>query len=96
VSSGRLQEVEGPGTGNSLRAALHPQFATEVINMPLHLGKSGIVVPALGVSVWSWGDKNTWGYGNSDTRADVTQAYWACLDAGLNFFDTAEIYGEGL
>ena len=43
------------------------------------LGKSGIVVPALGVGVWSWGDKNTWGYGNSYTRADVTQAYRACL-----------------
>jgi len=59
------------------------------------LGKSGIVVPALGVGVWSWGDKNTWGYGKSYTRADVTQAYRACLDAGLNFFDTAEIYGGG-
>ena len=59
------------------------------------LGKSGIVVPALGVGVWSWGDKSTWGYGTSYTRADVTQAYKACLDAGLNFFDTAEIYGGG-
>ncbi|HEY6541715.1 MAG TPA: aldo/keto reductase [Ktedonobacteraceae bacterium] len=59
------------------------------------LGKSGIVVPALGVGVWSWGDKGTWGYGTSYTRADVTQAYKACLDAGLNFFDTAEIYGWG-
>jgi aryl-alcohol dehydrogenase-like predicted oxidoreductase len=59
------------------------------------LGKSGIVVPALGVGVWSWGDKGTWGYGTTHTRADVTQAYRACLDAGLNFFDTAEIYGWG-
>ena len=59
------------------------------------LGKSGIVVPALGVGVWSWGDKGTWGYGTTYTRADVTQAYRACLDAGLNFFDTAEIYGWG-
>ena len=59
------------------------------------LGKSGIVVPALGVGVWSWGDKNTWGYGKTYTRADVSQAYKVCLDAGLNFFDTAEIYGNG-
>ncbi len=58
-------------------------------------GKSGIVVPALGVGVWSWGDKSTWGYGTSYTRADITLAYRACLDAGLNFFDTAEIYGNG-
>lgn len=59
------------------------------------LGKSGIVVPALGVGVWSWGDRSIWGYGISYTRADITQAYKACLDAGLNFFDTAEIYGGG-
>jgi aryl-alcohol dehydrogenase-like predicted oxidoreductase len=59
------------------------------------LGKSGIVVPALGVGVWSWGDKSIWGYGTSYTRADITQAYKACLDAGLNFFDTAEMYGGG-
>ncbi len=59
------------------------------------LGKSGIVVPALGVGVWSWGDKSTWGYGTSYTRSDINQAYKACLDAGLNFFDTAEIYGSG-
>ncbi|HEU0003124.1 MAG TPA: aldo/keto reductase [Ktedonobacteraceae bacterium] len=59
------------------------------------LGKSGIVVPALGVGVWSWGDKSTWGYGTTYTRADISQAYRACLDAGLNFFDTAEIYGNG-
>ncbi len=59
------------------------------------LGKSGIVVPALGVGVWSWGDKSTWGYGTTHTRTDISQAYRACLDAGLNFFDTAEIYGNG-
>lgn len=59
------------------------------------LGKSGIVVPALGVGIWSWGDKSIWGYGTSYTRADISQAYKACLDAGLNFFDTAELYGGG-
>ncbi len=35
MGSGELQEVECPGTGDRLRAALHPQFATEVIDMPL-------------------------------------------------------------
>jgi aryl-alcohol dehydrogenase-like predicted oxidoreductase len=59
------------------------------------LGKSGIVVPALGVGVWSWGDKGIWGYGTTHTRADISQAYKACLDVGLNFFDTAEIYAGG-
>ncbi len=59
------------------------------------LGASGIVVPSLGVGVWSWGDRGFWGYGQTYTRADISQAYKTCLDAGLNFFDTAEIYGNG-
>lgn len=59
------------------------------------LGASSIVVPSLGVGVWSWGDRRFWGYGQSYTRADISQAYKACLDVGLNFFDTAEIYGNG-
>ena len=59
------------------------------------LGTTGIVVPPLGVGVWSWGDTGFWGYGSSHTRDDISQAYKACLDADLNFFDTAEIYGGG-
>lgn len=59
------------------------------------LGASNIVVPALGVGVWSWGDANFWGYGKTYTHDDVAGAYEACLNAGLNFFDTAEIYGNG-
>jgi aryl-alcohol dehydrogenase-like predicted oxidoreductase len=59
------------------------------------LGATAISVPPLGVGVWSWGDKGFWGYGQDYTRSDITQAYKACLDAGLNFFDTAEMYGRG-
>lgn len=59
------------------------------------LGASGLVVPALGVGIWSWGEERFWGYGKTYTREDITQAYQTCLDAGLNFFDTAEIYGSG-
>ncbi len=59
------------------------------------LGASELVVPALGIGTWSWGDTRFWGYGQSHTRDDVFQAYRTCLDAGLNFFDTAAIYGDG-
>ncbi len=59
------------------------------------LGASGIVVPPMGVGVWSWGDRRFWGYGKDYTRDDIAQAYKACLDAGLYFFDTAEMYGSG-
>jgi aryl-alcohol dehydrogenase-like predicted oxidoreductase len=47
------------------------------------------------VGVWSWGDKGYWGYGTEYSEADVRAAYQTSLDAGLNFFDTAEVYGNG-
>lgn len=59
------------------------------------LGATGISVPSLGVGVWSWGDTGFWGYGATHTLDDIKQAYAACLDMGLNFFDTAEMYGGG-
>jgi hypothetical protein len=36
VGSNGLQEVEVLGTDDCLCAALHPEFATEVIDVPLH------------------------------------------------------------
>ena len=59
------------------------------------LGATGITVPALGIGTWSWGDKGFWGYGKAYTRDDIIQSYQFCLDNGLFFFDTAEIYGKG-
>src|SRR5260370_13586447 len=59
------------------------------------VGRSGLVVPALGVGVWSWGEIGWWNYGQSHTHDDVIQAYRTCLEAGFTFFDTAEVYGNG-
>lgn len=59
------------------------------------LGKSGLLVPALGIGIWSWGETGWWNYGQSHTQEDVSQAYRACLEAGFTFFDTAEVYGRG-
>lgn len=58
------------------------------------LGASGIVVPPIGVGTMSWGFKQT-GYGKAYSREDIMQAYHACLDSGLNYFDTAEGYEAG-
>ncbi|MBI1256617.1 MAG: aldo/keto reductase [Chloroflexi bacterium] len=58
------------------------------------LGGSGLLVPALGVGVMSWGF-GILGYGKTHSRDDIEQAFQACLDNGLNFFDTAEGYGGG-
>lgn len=60
-----------------------------------NLGATNIQVPALGVGTWAWGDRRVWGYGRDYGRAEVEGAFWASIEAGLNFFDTAEVYGGG-
>ncbi len=59
------------------------------------LGTSGITVSALGVGTWSWGDAPFWGYGKAPDRTEIAAAFRASLDAGVTFFDTAELYGGG-
>jgi aryl-alcohol dehydrogenase-like predicted oxidoreductase len=49
----------------------------------------------IGTGTWQWGDKTTWGYGRGYGEADVHGAFSASLDAGIRFFDTAELYGWG-
>jgi aryl-alcohol dehydrogenase-like predicted oxidoreductase len=59
------------------------------------LGKTGIKVPPLGIGTWSWGDKMFWGYEQGYHESDVRAAFDYCMQAGINFFDTAEVYGLG-
>ena len=53
------------------------------------LGASGLEVSALGVGTNRWGDKR------GKDEASIFQTFQAALDAGLTFFDTAEIYTGG-
>lgn len=52
------------------------------------LGRSGISVPALGVGT------NRWNADTSD-QARFRDTLAAALDAGMGFFDTAEVYNDG-
>jgi aryl-alcohol dehydrogenase-like predicted oxidoreductase len=61
----------------------------------LQLGRSPVLVNPLGVGCWAWGDSEYWGYGQGHGPRDVVEAFDACLEAGLDFFDTAEAYGWG-
>lgn len=49
----------------------------------------------LGMGTWQWGDRLMWGFGRGYSEADVRAAFQASLNAGITFFDTAELYGWG-
>ncbi len=62
------------------------------------LAGSDVTIPALGVGTWAWGDTSTWGMDGYDatlTLDSIREAWEASIDAGVNFFDTAEVYGRG-
>ncbi|MDX2229185.1 MAG: aldo/keto reductase [Leptolyngbyaceae cyanobacterium bins.349] len=59
------------------------------------LGPTHITVPALGIGTWQWGDKLFWSYGKDYGSEQVREAFHAAVQAGITFFDTAEIYGFG-
>jgi aryl-alcohol dehydrogenase-like predicted oxidoreductase len=55
------------------------------------LGKSGIEVTEVGIGLWAIGG-DAWGHTDDQ---DSLNAIDAALDDGVNFFDTADIYGSG-
>jgi len=59
------------------------------------LGHSSIEVVPLGVGCWAWGDQRFWRFGQDHGPQDVVGAFEACVEAGLDFYDTAEVYGSG-
>ena len=61
----------------------------------IKLGSDGPTVTALGVGTWAWGDTMFWAYGKDFGAEDVAEAFKASVDAGVTFFDTAEVYGFG-
>ena len=60
------------------------------------LGRSGLKVPALSLGTGTFGGSNEffqrWGRTDVD---EATRLVDICLDAGVNLFDTADIYSEG-
>jgi aryl-alcohol dehydrogenase-like predicted oxidoreductase len=50
----------------------------------------------LGVGTWAWGDKHVWGFGSGYAETDVKEAFTTSINAGIDFFDTAEVYGSGV
>jgi aryl-alcohol dehydrogenase-like predicted oxidoreductase len=62
----------------------------------ISLGSSDLLISPLGIGTWAWGDRLFWGYGRGGyTDADLQSAFQVSRELGINFFDTAEIYGRG-
>lgn len=60
------------------------------------LGRSGFKVPVLGFGAGTFGGKGPLfsAWGRSDV-AEATRMVDLCLDAGVNLFDTADVYSDG-
>jgi aryl-alcohol dehydrogenase-like predicted oxidoreductase len=61
------------------------------------LGNSGLKVPVLSFGTGTFGGGNEFfkAWGDSDVK-EATRLVDVCLDAGLNFFDTADVYSNGM
>lgn len=59
------------------------------------LGKTKIKISKIGIGTWQWGTRS-WGYGEQYSKADLKEAFDLAVDQGINFIDTAEMYGGGL
>ena len=61
------------------------------------LGRSGLKVPVLSFGTGTFGGGNDFfrAWGESDV-AEATRLVDVCLDGGVNLFDTADVYSDGL
>jgi aryl-alcohol dehydrogenase-like predicted oxidoreductase len=61
------------------------------------LGRSGLKVPALSLGTGTFGGSNEFfkKWGSADVK-EATRLVDLCLDAGVNFFDTANVYSDGM
>ncbi len=61
----------------------------------VELGETGLQISPLGLGAWQWGDRMVWDYGKTHSDADLQQAFEISLQSGVNWVDTAEVYGMG-
>jgi aryl-alcohol dehydrogenase-like predicted oxidoreductase len=60
------------------------------------LGPNGPQIGTLGIGTMAWGARTLWGYGRDYTDIDLLAAFRIALNAGITFYDTAEVYARGL
>ena len=66
--------------------------------MPMNygrLGKTGLLVSELCFGTQTFGGKDFWSVFGAQSQTDANDLIAQALDAGINFFDTAEVYSDG-
>jgi len=58
------------------------------------VGQTGVHASVLALGAMTFGEKNTWNLSGLNQEM-VTQMVSRAIDAGINFFDTADVYDEG-
>ncbi|MGH1465112.1 MAG: aldo/keto reductase [Cognatishimia sp.] len=61
-----------------------------------YLGRSGLKVSELGMGTMSFGGEGTWQRVGATDIADARRQIDLSIEAGINFFDTADIYSNGM
>ena len=59
------------------------------------LGRTDLHISEIGLGVWAWGAKRVWGYGKDYGHDDLEMVWKKAVEQGVNFIDTAMIYGMG-
>ncbi|KAK5075368.1 hypothetical protein LTS08_001565 [Lithohypha guttulata] len=59
-------------------------------------GRNGqdVHVPLISWGAWSWGDTSTFHWSDDELPA-LRQAWQRCIETGMTFVDTAQVYGSG-
>jgi aryl-alcohol dehydrogenase-like predicted oxidoreductase len=59
------------------------------------LGRTDLRVSEIGLGAWAWGARFVWGYGRGYDRGELERTWWRAVESGVNFIDTASVYGNG-
>ena len=84
--------VIAASSSSSSSSGEEAQDETQTCARDRRLGRSGLVVSTVGLGTIGWGDENA-GFNSRYRATDISQAFKSAREGGINFFDTAEVYG---
>lgn len=78
--------------GASAQSRPAPDAGVPVASGAAPAGPDRLKLPPVGIGCWAFGGGAYWG---GQDQTDVDRVVARALDAGLNYFDTAEVYNDG-